>query len=744
MPAATTSEESDYSALHLLAVNPPVSNQSSSPDQPRTSRDIDDEAPPITHHHINESIIGSNNECQLDDVAEQSRETGLLTCKRSASSVSKAHDKEEGVFGNRRENIFWIWKIEILLLFVAAGLLVTIYLILNGYDEQELPDWYNIGITLNTLISIIATFFRAILALIAFEVIAQLKWDWISQDFRPMQQVQLFDSASRGLVGALRLLPVMFQDPLALGAIVFVLLSLGVGSFTQQSIQTYQCRQQIQSSNHPATITVANRVEYYSILQKQNSSMEPQIKIKLAMKDAILSSREFGTLFDCSSGNCTFPTYTNAGGYSKMNRTSLATLGLCSRCSDLKYLMQGPEPLKLNTATSPNNWTAVYSLPGLPGVNNGKRMEIVLLESLSNESLVLNVRTENDIGWARRALSREFLNRSRWSVANITFLGVAQDGCERLIDGPLYCHHKCKENDPSSSICRYMDDLNKWHKPSKGTAILCTLYPCIKYTQAEIKGARMHERLVWDVPLRKQATYGPSWKGIMQPCLVNGTLYTSANASWPLSKIPNPTSVEFHKEEWASESVDSESGYEEVTVPADCIANFDVFEGFRTEFLNTYNNTTCASGEPGFRCVQSEDGRSTESHLGTLFENKTISVKGIEEAMDSIATRLTNEFRQVGKGAFENPLPKVEGVMWETRACVTIAWKWLIFPSVLLILCAILLVAIMIKDAKKKHVWKSSILPFMLKDHPRARGLGMKGMDEVASGLEIKITPEKT
>ncbi|KAM0351013.1 hypothetical protein ACHAPU_002791 [Fusarium lateritium] len=404
MSTAIPFDDADSSNVHLLPANLSIPNQPDSSNDPKAKQAFDEDGQLLlgagTNGPVDESMRGSDNEYQLDDLSEQTRVTGILMRKALPPQTFKACNKKDksSVNSKARESILWTWKIELLLLLTATGLLAAICLILNRYDEKELPHWDYMGITLNTLISIIATFFRAILALVTFEVLAQLKWNWISQEtFRPMQDVQLFDSASRCIIGGLRLLPVItIREPLALGATFVTVLSLGIGSFTQQTIHTYKCQRQVQSHSHPATITVANSVEFSDFGggdENLGNALHP--KIQLAIIDAILSSREYGTLFSCSTGNYTFPTFTNNGGYSKSNRTSHPSLGLCSRCSDIQDLVRGPEPLEADKW--PENITAAYSLPGHLGDRNGKRMKIIMWPIMDQQDLVLNARTESDI-----------------------------------------------------------------------------------------------------------------------------------------------------------------------------------------------------------------------------------------------------------------------------------------------------------------------------------------------------------
>jgi hypothetical protein len=104
---------------------------------------------------------------------------------------------------------YFQWSPEFLFLLFTTAIFVAICLSLDHYHDEELPDWNELGITLITLISIPATVFRSLIGFIGFEMIAQLKWEWLSLSFRPLLHVQLSDGASRGVYGSLRLLPVI-------------------------------------------------------------------------------------------------------------------------------------------------------------------------------------------------------------------------------------------------------------------------------------------------------------------------------------------------------------------------------------------------------------------------------------------------------------------------------------------------------------------------------------------------------
>jgi hypothetical protein len=137
------------------------------------------------------------------------------------SSVMNHHDPQS------QQNIIITWILEILTLVFAAGLFIAICILFVTYNDRTQPDRGNSGITLNALIATLSTIFRASLAFVSFEVVSQIKWDWITSEFRPLRDFERFDAASRGIYGSLRLLPLaILHQPRAVVVILVTVCSL--------------------------------------------------------------------------------------------------------------------------------------------------------------------------------------------------------------------------------------------------------------------------------------------------------------------------------------------------------------------------------------------------------------------------------------------------------------------------------------------------------------------------------------
>jgi hypothetical protein len=81
------------------------------------------------------------------------------------------------------------WVPEILALFVSAASIVAITSILKYYDSTKSPK-LPYGITLNAIISILATVSRSMLIFAVSMCIGQLKWCWYHERKRRVEDIQ--------------------------------------------------------------------------------------------------------------------------------------------------------------------------------------------------------------------------------------------------------------------------------------------------------------------------------------------------------------------------------------------------------------------------------------------------------------------------------------------------------------------------------------------------------------------------
>jgi hypothetical protein len=97
------------------------------------------------------------------------------------------------------------WAFEILALVVALGAVAAIIGVVFRYNGRALPDWPH-DITLNALIALLATFANATISVCLSSGISQAKWIRFKQSAAPLSDMEVFDDASRGSWGSMKLL----------------------------------------------------------------------------------------------------------------------------------------------------------------------------------------------------------------------------------------------------------------------------------------------------------------------------------------------------------------------------------------------------------------------------------------------------------------------------------------------------------------------------------------------------------
>lgn len=221
----------------------------------------------------------------------------------------------------RRINIsIWLW--ELLSLLVSMMCITAIIVILAHYNRQPVPTW-SYGLTINGVISILAVTAKSSLVLPVAEAISQLKWAWFWKKQHPVQDFERFDSSSRGPWGSLILLcHPRAWDLAALGA-ALTLAAVAVEPSLQQ-ITSYP--PMLVRSDGVAS--VPRSTYYYDVEYDALGDGIMSSALKGAIYRGIFTSTGgtgLGVTPTCSTGNCTWPSYTS--------------LGVCSACENVTSLL---------------------------------------------------------------------------------------------------------------------------------------------------------------------------------------------------------------------------------------------------------------------------------------------------------------------------------------------------------------------------------------------------------------------
>ena len=97
------------------------------------------------------------------------------------------------------------WNLEIISIVVSCASVAGIIGVLARFSDRPLPEW-PLNITLNTLIALLATIANANLLPPIQSGLSQLKWVRFKNKRAPLSDMEAFDDASRGTLGAIKLL----------------------------------------------------------------------------------------------------------------------------------------------------------------------------------------------------------------------------------------------------------------------------------------------------------------------------------------------------------------------------------------------------------------------------------------------------------------------------------------------------------------------------------------------------------
>lgn len=241
------------------------------------------------------------------DVAEES--APLQPLSTTDATEDSVPSKPSSITGNRRKSILLdTWIFESLALVFSIACFVAILGLLGAYNNEVRPEMAY-KLSLNAIISILATGCKSSLALVIGEAICQLKWlHFKSENKSSLSGMQMFDAASRGLLGSLGILIHQRAKSLVcLGAAVVVLL-LAFDPFMQQVI-SYPVRQ----SDILDGQAIAKQL--YGVTPGTMGNWET------AFGKGLWSQNNFDVLPVCSSGNCTW--------------NEFSSIGICNKCFDM-------------------------------------------------------------------------------------------------------------------------------------------------------------------------------------------------------------------------------------------------------------------------------------------------------------------------------------------------------------------------------------------------------------------------
>ncbi|KAE8449583.1 hypothetical protein EG329_007913 [Mollisiaceae sp. DMI_Dod_QoI] len=636
-----------------------------------------DSIPQVCKEHVSE----------LEPEARKDGEENSSISRDTANSspAEPQHKKEN------KELLTNLWTLEVVAAAFSVIFLIVMVIILHEYDSCPNPRLpYNI--TLNTIISILATASKSCLLYVVAAGIGQSKWFWFQETSRSLRDVQVFDNASRGLFGSIQIFASPTRTSItSLGAAIFVL-AMAFDPFVQQVV-SIRVREIFTPS---ATSSTGKLLAYYPWGLSDNFSTAVYLGLWSEAK-------AFPRTVTCTTGNCTFQTFKSLEWCSQCVDVTSSTMFSCpidlelfsgseqNRTSNCTIEIPDGDHAVMNTPVPfVVNGTDTISVPGSPGINftppvmNGTQHNVSYLSYTIPSEIIWNLTAEEH--------------------SNSTYLGVP---------APILAlgYANLVVNDSST------DEI----APTKvylAQAIECVLSLCQREFGISVNGGinsievlSTRYGYIFSKNDNRTAISDVSdftcWKPDDVPVNFTGGQYLVDYFGEPFALIDDSHSAFcVRKETWSLSIADIVTGSSHWT------------------YSQVFTNQ-----------VPSGNGQVLGAYVSDPFQK--ILDPGLNATLASIAASLT-------KLGLDNSNETITGLAASMEAYVQVRWEWLLLPSVLVVLDIIFLIVIMAKTkARKTHIWKSSVLAVLyhgLEEVPTGEEMDrVSGMEKAAQSTKVRL-----
>ncbi|OAA43938.1 hypothetical protein BBO_04294 [Beauveria brongniartii RCEF 3172] len=427
---------------------------------------------PSSTRHIHRKPVPSVRSSELS-VRETTSDEGYQALNTSEVQVDSSRDVARSR-GHRRKLLdglsLWAW--EILSLFVSALSLASIIIILNVYDGRQRDEWTP-RLSINAVISILSTIFKASLALPLTEGISQLKWLLFAQQPRALSELDIYDKASRGAWGSAMMILGQFKSEtrtyLASFGAALALIILAADPFAQATISLYSCpRGGLEIASIPRANNFTAKREKYSYVVYSTFDISMQLASYRGVLEPPANSSASVSV-SCTTGNCTFPEDKGA---------TFTSLTMCAQTWDISDRMKA------------RNGTLGYTF-------------YVGSDQMIGEKAYFNMSSRKAPGTSFLESSGSLWNRT--SVIDVYLMSMVKDN----------------STDCKPPLCGYSTDWSAMFRPS---AFVFSLVPCLQTFSASLIRGQYSEEVISEEYLH----YIPPGYGYYQlspnRTMVNGTM----------------------------------------------------------------------------------------------------------------------------------------------------------------------------------------------------------------------------
>lgn len=478
---------------------------------------------------------------------------------------------------------------------------------------------------------------------------------------------------------------------LAIIGALLMITSYVIDPFSQQLTKTYPCNIAFENT---ASIAVARIVSGYTNIDRPPMWAAAMSGLIYGVAENIQSQ-----LFQCPSGNCTFPV---------RKGISHTSVGICNTCTDVTS-----DLIEVNLNDKDNS--TIYHFPQNLSLNlTWPPPEFVS----PNFHMRTYIDREGDDGEVRLSMDR--------MTATTSTMAFSAASCAQQTEGG-HIHNK--------TTCRMMKpDGIKWYvnwRENTGIlAVNCSLSPCLRRYSGEISHGSLKEKLVSQEPMdygdmdktlqgHEFSPWHPWFIKLLEPCEVDGRWSDSSN----ITKLPKDST-------WISWKNRDNSTHEG---PRDCIMGF---QSVMSEGVAMFQNATMQADRYFFEGIGDPWAMLW---LPTVDKLGNATLESISAAFDGMATGYTDFMRNNWEDE-RNDRCNVVGTTYKSVVCIRADWPWLVYPGVLLVSTTVVLVTAVIssmRDKGKRPVWKSTIFPFLFYNLKMIRDENQDQPDE--NGMDVPL-----
>lgn len=610
------------------------------------------------------------------------------------------------------------WRLEVLCGVLSIVALVGTVVTLEPNQGKPLPRW-PFDISVNALLSIYSVVFKICMTFVIQSCISQQQWIWFASE-RRLYDAALFDSARQGPYGSAVWIWVHhLQQPLTTLGAVILILSVTVDPFYQQLLHYADCETPLQDT---ATAARSNYFDPRSDLLVDAEPLAPERMLfdaQSALRSGVFS-RPDAMQPGCSTGNCTFATY--------------STVGYCNRCQDIS------EDLKFTSV--PANQHGYDCGPP------GEKENYVITSYLpSNFSMIWNTSNHGGPNILSGKLSQgppvEFeliVGKTRFSD-----LGIDPTTGKNL----ALCDDQFRLDDD-------------WRCRGYGAA-RCSLFPCVRTYNTTVNAGMVTESLIeyttleilrnkpyWDTTSEYHGSLGGNYTLV----LVNTSCVSPDDKQQLLNQGYQTDSrwlVYKTSDDLLFGKLDpADAAFPGSMLARGCMYAFDdLMLDVSLLLFFSWSGFLIGNVTGELSCPSSMIYFSGPSELQVLYNSSNVSFQGIQQTFDNMATSFTNYMRRNGHENFSTP---AQGIVWHYATCLEVRWSYIALPAGLAATTMLFLLPMTVHATLRADVptWKTGLLPLIFRgplvhqDHQGQVDDEDEGRAAVSTGNSIRDMEERS